>query len=267
MAKSKQNQRPIAKPAPQASPKELNLYDQSATDDVRDDDNVPIWQYIGDVFLPITTHVVLLTLYLIPICFPQELEVVFDEFKIFAEANVNVWNGIVSLHHLFTTDYWGMDMRRLESNRSWRPMSIASFGLLKTYADLENVEQMVFVNRVVNIVLHACVAELVSILAVKLFVSSKARNNREAAKYAVLRALSKLLFGLNHSHVEVAINGANRAHVLGLLCSLIVTVDDTLPLYLVNIVFTIGLLSCESVVFHMPAVVLTLLVSRLNREQ
>ena len=103
--------------------------------------------------LPIATHLILLTLYLYPICRPQYQDMVFDEFKIYSEKNKHVMNGVTSSNwrELFTSDYWGMDMRRIESNRSWRPMSIASFGFLTTYANLENKEEMVFVQSIASV--------------------------------------------------------------------------------------------------------------------
>ena len=219
-----------------------------------------VWTYLHYYVLPITTHIILLLIYLIPIySTPPALEPVFDEFQIFRDRNQDVWSEDVSVIELFQHDYWGTPLQDFNSNRSWRPMSVLSFRFVRFFTGVNSMGEMVYLNRLVNVILHACTAEMVGMLSCRMFV--KLGHEKNLASLTILRALSKLMFGLHPTHVEVAANGANRAHVLGMLCSLI-ALDERLPIIFSYLVYAVGLLSCETCIFLLPAILITLVTCR-----
>ena len=170
---------------------------------------------------------------------------VLDEMHIVSADNRDVNDASVSLHEIFTNDYWGRPMNASNSHKSWRPLSILSFRFLKggrLFTDLS-------AHRLVNIVTHAAVAELVSLLAVKLFPMH--------VDPVLLRVMTKLLFILHPTHVEVTANAANRPHLLAVLCSVWLCDPDLNPFLLV-LALVLGYLSCETFLFQVPAAGVTL---------
>lgn len=242
----------------------------------------------------------------------------FDEFMLFSQSNgdVSMTNGWWAL---WRHDYWSKDLHVFDSNRSYRPITVLSFRLLNvllfgsTKPDKDQLERIgVFINRLVNVCMHASVAEMVGIVSCKLFPSSliddgtaskdddtttkdddddlavwtlkKKKTMMTTRYYAILRNVSKLLFGLHPTHVEVAANGANRAHILALLCTMIVVNSVlqhththkhgekskscmSMSIYATGLLFIVGLLSCETAVFHLPAIIVTWIAIRFNNNK
>ena len=192
--------------------------------------------------------------------------------------------GETSILEVFQNDYWGNKITLPHSNKSWRPFTVLTFRWF--YAHLkENLDVTIMVNRLFNALLHACNAELVSNIGIQLMAFKG--QSLDSAQNVILRAFMKLIFGLHPVSPEVAVNCANRSHSIGLLCSLlaILTVikavherqnkeekekcESNQPILfwygVLYVIWVIGLLSSETIVFHVPAVFITCLAVYLNR--
>ena len=117
-----------------------------------------------------------------------------------------------------------------------------------------------FVHRFVNVMIHAAIVQLVGVVAVLLFPSSR-HTSYNSLLQSTTRHLSQLLFALHPTHVEAVANCANRPHLLGLLFNAAI-VDPSFPLAGVAILAMAGLLSAETALFQLPAVVLTMTAIR-----
>lgn len=82
----------------------------------------------------------------------------------------------------------------------------------------------------------------------------------------LLRALSKLIFALHPTHVEAVANAANRPHVLAVLSSVLV-VDYRTHIIMVVLGMACGLLSCETAIFQVPAILVTMTVIKYRSEE
>jgi hypothetical protein len=99
--------------------------------------------------------------YLLPVLSPFKLnrrDPVFDELHILSPENKDI-NGESTLRTIFTKDYWGRPMNAPSSHKSWRPLTVLCFRYLKG----GRLRSRLTAYRIVNILTHACVAELVSI--------------------------------------------------------------------------------------------------------
>ena len=68
----------------------------------------------------------------------------------------------------------------------------------------------------------------------------------------------RLMVSLHPTYVNTVVNAVNRAHLLGLVLS-VWELDVGLNVVVLGLVHLMALLSCETVVFMLPAVVLTLI--------
>jgi len=193
-------------------------------------------------------HVFCLSLYLLPILTPSEYNngtPVLDELHIMSSDNHDI-NGESSIRTIFQNDYWGRPLNSPSSHKSWRPLTVFSFRYLKGGTLLKDLT----CHRLLNVITHACVAELVGILAVQLVPSH--------ADPLLLRVLAKLLWVLHPTHVEVTANAANRPHLLAVLCSVVLS-DPNLPLSSVYLLTLLtGFLSSETFLFQIVPATVTL---------
>ena len=116
-----------------------------------------------------------------------------------------------------------------------------------------------FVHRFVNILIHAAIVQLVGVVAMLLFSSS--RGARPSNSQLATKFFSQLFFALHPVHVEAVANVANRPHLLALLFNATI-VDPGVPLAGVVLLATAGLLSAETAIFQFPAIVLTMTAIR-----
>eukprot|EP00980_Cylindrotheca_fusiformis_P017646 scaffold5529_cov117-Cylindrotheca_fusiformis.AAC.23 len=192
-------------------------------------------------------HVFCLALYLIPIFRPNiNGGPTLDELHIMSTDNQDI-HGESTLRNIFSNDYWGRPMVSEASHKSWRPLTVLSFRYLKgMYLSSE-----LTMHRCVNIITHAAAAEVVGILATRLF---PRRQN-----IFLLQMITKVVFILHPTHVEVTANAANRNHILAVLFSTILC-DPSCPLTLVVVSLVCGFLSSETFLFQVPAAAVTLIV-------
>ncbi len=209
-----------------------------------------------DMVLSILVHVMSLVVYAIPVLYAVKYHdgrPVLDEAHIVTDNNADV-NGRSSWEELWRNDYWGRSMNADSSHKSWRPFSVASF---RIFATLVEQHQQLRLHRVINIVIHAAAAEMVGSASLLFF--SKEHNCP-----SLLKLISKLLFALHPSHVECVVNAANRPHILALLFSLLCIDSDT-PYILTVLSWVCGLLSSETFLFQLPAVLLSLTLVQYNK--
>ena len=160
-----------------------------------------------------------------------------------------------SLSQLFRNDYWGRSMDNESSHKSYRPVTVLSLRTGYFLADLLHMNGL-FVQRVLNIIIHAILVQMVGRLYQSIFKSS-------ASSVDTFIAMS--LFMLHPTHVESVVNIANRPHLLSLLFAF-ASLD--LNSFLASFVYMLGLLSCETAVFLYPAVCLTMLcIDICNRDE
>lgn len=212
----------------------------------------------ADLWLASLVHLVCLAVYLVPLFLPsthQRGHAVLDEIHIMSSDNKDV-NGETTIRNIFTNDYWGRPMSAPNSHRSWRPLTILSFRYLKGGTVMEPLTM----HRVVNIITHACIAELVSILSVKLVTASNnpwisPDRRRHCRRW--IRVLSKLAFALHPTHVEITANAANRGHLFGVLCAVLLS-DPDLPWLVFPMALIAGFLSSETFLFQVVPAAVTL---------
>lgn len=234
--------------------------------------------------LILLTHALTLLLYLYPLTRRHEYNPalltaprpVLDESHIMSEENKDV-RGTAPLRELWRNDYWGRPMDSPSSHKSWRPLTVLSFRWLKLGGSWGWAE--LFSHRVVNVVIHSTVAELASILSIKLFFFvpsssslAAARDNNNSARYGydrhkllLTRLLVKLLFALHPSHVECTANAANRPHILSLLFSALAC-DPDVHILIMAVCVACGLLCSETAVFQLPAVAVTMTAIRWRQQ-
>jgi len=95
---------------------------------------------------------------------------------------------------------------------------------------------------------HTIVSQMVGLLAVRMF------PPRSLWQARTVQWLAALVFALHPVHVEAVASTANRPHLLAMMFSLS-TVDSSLPTLV--IMWTMGLLCSETMVFQLPAIILT----------
>lgn len=156
-------------------------------------------------------------------------------------------HGSSTLLQIFSNDYWGRPMVSESSHKSWRPLTVLSFRYLKGIS----ISDQLTMHRCVNVITHAAVAEVVGILSTRLF---PFENN-----LFLLRMITKIVFCLHGSHVEVTGNAANRNHILALLFSTILC-DPFCPLLMAIMALMGGFLCSETFLFQVPAAAVTLVV-------
>lgn len=192
-------------------------------------------------------HIICLAIYLIPILSVSEYnkgEPVLDELHITQESNKDV-NGETTLRTIFTNDYWGRPMQSASSHRSWRPLTVLSFRYLKGGDWMSTLSAY----RLFNVLTHAVTAELVGILATKLLLTAQNPD--------LLRLLTKLLWILHPTHVEVTANAANRPHLFAVMFAVLLA-DPDLPIPLFLLVLICGFLSSETFLFQVVPITVTM---------
>jgi hypothetical protein len=197
--------------------------------------------------LQTVTHIFCLALYLIPIFQPNPYGgPTLDELHIMSNDNQDI-QGESSLQQIFSNDYWGRPMQSESSHKSWRPLTVLSFRYLKGYYNTYQLQA----HRVVNVLAHAATAEVVGILATRLF---------PACQYPlILRLATKLVFSLHPTHVEVTANAANRNHIFAVLSSTILS-DPLVNMVVFCLALIVGFLSSETFLFQLPAAIVTMIV-------
>jgi len=195
-------------------------------------------------------HAFCLAIYLFPILIKTKHhrgEPVLDELHIMSPENRDV-NGDSTLREIFTNDYWGRPMNSESSHKSWRPLTVLSLRYLQGGDWMATLTA----HRVINVITHACVADLVSILAVKLVPHAPGDLSK-----GWLRVLVKLVFALHPTHVEVTANSANRGHLLAVLCSVLLS-DPDISLFVFVIAMGAGFLCSETFLFQLVPAGVTL---------
>ena len=206
-------------------------------------------------------HLSILAVYLIPMILFEETGqdemAVLDEIHMLSTAQGDVFNSNVSWQEIFTNDYWGRPMNSPSSHKSWRPLTVLTFRYWKNNPFFSNV----FVQRLFNVITHAALAEGVGILATRLV-----STHVNASDAILRRRLTKILFALHPTHVEVTANSANRPH---LLAALIAVWLCTVPVGLVTmpILLLVGFLSCETFLFAIVPIAATRAILMLLQQE
>jgi hypothetical protein len=220
-------------------------------------------------------HLVCLSVYMIPILhhtFTEQQQhkhevnrvAVLDESHIMSESNKDINGADVPLETIFTNDYWGRPMSSPSSHKSWRPLTVLSFRWLTSSSNPPAYQLLI--HRLFNIVTHAVIAELVGVLAVELVKGFLPISSPQANTYStLLYLLTKAFFVLHPTHVEVTANAANRPHLLGALCAVLLS-NPNLPWGLFLSMLVAGYLCSETFLFTMPPILMTLALIVLSQQ-
>jgi hypothetical protein len=232
-----------------------------------------------------TIHFFCIGLYLIPILTPNEFAgPTLDEAHVMSgDIQKDIHDPDASWKQIFSNDYWGRPMNSPSSHKSWRPLTILSFRYLKgPYIDLatQSIQQLT-VHRFVNAILHATIGDLVGQLATQLSLIETLTSRRiisQQHQLLGLQLITKVIFCLHPTHVEVTANAANRNHLLAvlfgvILCfpgrrassirsagALIITPAITTPFWLFLLAMLMGYLASETFLFMIPGVMVTMTV-------
>lgn len=177
-----------------------------------------------------------------------------EMYLIDPQRSNNDASGVSTITQVFENDYWGRPILGESSHKSWRPISV----LLLRY--LNNSEgsagwlkvipmKPILLQRLITVIIHTMAAYMVGKLAPKVFAPTETNHGKKMIQW-----MSFSFFAFHPAHVEVVANVANRPHVVALFCSLL-TVDAS-RIEFIMLFWTIGLLSCETMVFQLPAVLL-----------
>ncbi len=181
---------------------------------------------------------------------------ILDEMHLVPEKNsdINIYNSSSSswlslLSEVFTNDYWGRPMNSPSSHKSYRPLTILSFRF-GHYLSTKIGWNYIFTQRILNIILHAAITQMIGRLSTCLCMNTRNIDTN------VQEIVTMVLFMLHPTHVESVVNAANRAHLLGLLFA-ITSLDLGLHTFITGLIHIAGLLSCETAIFFLPAIILT----------
>jgi hypothetical protein len=226
-----------------------------------------IWNQLGEnleITFQVISHFVSILVFGAPLVkFHPHHELVLDEVHVLSSSNKDV-TGESSLRDVFMNDYWGRPMTNWDSHKSWRPLSVLSFRMLNGGVFSSSINP-ILVARMVNVVIHAALGEMVSVLALALFPQKE--KSRYGHLYTItLRTLTKLLFVLHPSHVEAVANAANRPHLLALMFTFL-TLDPSCHILLTAIFVASALMSCETAIFQVPAILVTLTAIHWKRKK
>lgn len=202
--------------------------------------------------------------YLIPLLYSNNDEAVLDEMYLIDSQRPNRdVQGTSSLAELLQNDFWGRPIHTESSHKSWRPVSV----LLLRYLSNDGEQALlrwinmkpILLQRLINLTIHSATAILVGLLACKVFPSDNVWIRQST------RCIASLIFALHPTHVEAVVNVANRPHILSLLCSLLTVYSNRVEV--IAPVWTLGLMSCETLVFQLPAVLLMSLLVKWREGQ
>jgi len=126
----------------------------------------------------------------------------------------------------------------------------------------ETLASELFVHRIVNVLIHTAIVQLIGTVSSLLFSGDK---KDDINKHLYTKYISQLLFALHPLHVEAVVNVANRPHILALLFNATI-VDPSVPLLAMAILAMAGLLTAETAIFQFPAIVLTMTGIRYREE-
>ena len=118
-----------------------------------------------------------------------------------------------------------------------------------------------FVHRVVNVLIHATIVQLVGVVAALIFANDANGTKHQDKLHFWTRTLSMIIFALHPVHVEAVANIANRPHILALLFNA-TSLDPGTPLLAVAALSSMALLSAETAIFQFPAIMMTMLAVR-----
>jgi protein O-mannosyl-transferase len=201
---------------------------------------------VSSVGIQLLVHILCVVIYLIPILTPNPYGgPTLDELHIMSPENKDI-SGESRLIDVFKNDYWGRPMTSESSHRSWRPMTVLTFRYLKGFYSGSQLTM----HRCVNAFTHAAAAEAVGILATQLFAPPTPRQT------IMLKMITKVVFALHPTHVEVAANAANRNHIMAILFSATLA-DPECPLWFFALALVAGFLSSETFLFQVPAAIVT----------
>ncbi|CAB9497774.1 and TPR repeat-containing protein 3 [Seminavis robusta] len=219
-------------------------------------------------------HVVCLLPYMVPVvqhAFGEQQKhiyevnrvAVLDESHIMSSDNKDINGPDVPLETIFTNDYWGRPMSSPSSHKSWRPLTVLSFRW--TTSPKQPAAYQLLIHRSFNIITHAAVAELVGALAVEIVKGFLPQSPHTYVYTTLLYVITKALFVLHPTHVEATANAANRPHLLGVLCAVLLSNPD-LPWGLFVSILAAGYMFSETFLFTMPPVLVTLTLIVLSHE-
>jgi hypothetical protein len=265
-------------------------------------------------------HCMCIGLYLIPILTPNDVlgGPTLDEIHIMSPNHGDIHNPNTTLVTIFSNDYWGRPMQAENSHKSWRPLTILTFRYLKgwgygpitstiTFVTTTTINELTW-HRMVNVLTHAAAAEMVGLLATQVFPlvvnvmendssidhhhHHLSRQHHHQYHYPLLlKVLTKIIFCLHPTHVEVTANAANRNHILAVLFSTILcfgslkerttTITTTnknsnnnntgnacsTPLWLFLVALIAGYLASETFLFQVPAAMVTMVVIAYHRKE
>jgi len=234
---------------------DVNENNAVRSDEESDAPKLSGYLYWLNVIIPIVTHGIAIWVYFAPIYYAEVQEKVLDEIHILSDNFADV-RGTSPWTDVFKNDYWGRPMTKIDSHKSWRPFSI----LLLRWLNLDGVDttlDRIFVHRMIGVIIHASLAESVSVVGCQLFPDANPVSS------LILRTITKLIFALHPCHVEAVVNSANRPHILALLVSMI-AVDCRTHIVFLYAAYVIGLTSAETFIFQMPAIILTMLAIQWN---
>jgi len=199
-----------------------------------------IWNQLGEkleITFQVISHIISIFIFCTPLVkFHPHHELVLDEVHVLSSSNKDV-TGESSLRDVFMNDYWGRPMTNWDSHKSWRPLSVLSFRMLNGGVFSSSINP-ILVARMVNVVIHAALGEMVSVLALALFPQKENKHHDHHFYTITLRSLTKLLFTLHPSHVEAVANAANRPHLLALMFTFL-TLDPSCHILFTAILVTL----------------------------
>ena len=118
-----------------------------------------------------------------------------------------------------------------------------------------------FVHRVVNVLIHAAIVQLVGVIAELIFANDANGTKHQDKVHFWTRIMSMTIFALHPVHVEAVANVANRPHILALLFNATL-LDPGTPLLAVAGLSSMALLSAETAIFQFPAIIMTMIAVR-----
>mmetsp|Transcript_8971 Transcript_8971/g.19383 ORF Transcript_8971/g.19383 Transcript_8971/m.19383 type:complete len:704 (+) Transcript_8971:211-2322(+) len=225
-------------------------------------------------------HLGCIALYLIPILTENKFAgPTLDEAHVMSgDVQKDIHDPNATFEQIFSNDYWGRPMNSPSSHKSWRPLTVLSFRYLKgPFVNLATQSaQQLTVHRLVNAACHAAAGEVVGQLATQLFVV----DQNETALW--LHLITKILFCLHPTHVEVTANAANRNHIMAVLLGVILCFPGnsskhgsdqgkpyrlTTPFWLFFGALIAGYLASETFMFMIPGVMVTMTVVAFTAQQ